>query len=369
MHLPTRPVWAEIDTKALGFNVAQFRRRLAGGAGLMAVVKADGYGHGALPAARTALAHGAGSLGVAFPEEGAELRRAGVAAPIVVLGGLVPEQLELCAAKELAVSVFQWDAAVALSGRARRLNKTVRVHVKVDTGMGRLGLHPNEAAAFVRRAGGLPHLDVQGVFTHFASADEQGEYYQWQLQRVRHVLRDLENEGLRVRVRHCANTAATLFDESSHLDLVRVGLGLYGLYPNEQRPLELQPAFSLRAKLAAVRLVPPGTAVSYGSTFVTWKQTHIGVVPIGYADGADRRLGGRGAVLIQGRRCPIVGKVCMDHIMVDLGDMDVSPGTEVVLIGSQDSGRITVDDWADWLGTINYEIPCMISKRVERVYV
>ncbi len=369
MDVPTRPVWAEIDTQAVAHNVRQFKELVGPSCQLMAVIKANGYGHGALTAARQALAHGATWLAVAFPEEGTLLRRAGIASPILVLGGLVPQQLEICVSKDLAVTVFQWETAAALSSHARRWNKTVRVHVKVDTGMGRLGIQPDEAVSFVRRVKGLSGLEVQGVFTHFASADEQDQYYHWQLQRFQKVLRDLEREGLSVPLRHCANTAATLFDPASHLNLVRVGLGLYGLYPNERRPLTLKPVLALKARLAAVRTVPPGTAVGYGSQFVTWKETNIGVLPLGYADGMSRHLGGTAKVLVEGTECAVVGRICMDHCMVDLGDVSVEVGEEVVLIGRQGSGVITVDDWAACIGTINYEIPCMLSERIARIDV
>lgn len=366
MDLPTRPVWAEVHTKAVAHNVRQFKNLVGSSCQLMAVVKANGYGHGALTAARQALAHGATWLAVAFPEEGAALRRAGIASPILVLGGLVQQQLELCVSKDLAVSLFQWDVAAALSVQARRWQKTVRVHVKVDTGMGRLGIHPDEVVSFVRRVKGLPGLEVQGIFTHFASADDQDQYYQWQLQRFQKVLRDLEREGINIPLRHCANTAAALFDRASHLNMVRIGLGLYGLYPNERRPIVLQPALTLKARLVAVRTVPPGTAVGYGSQFVTWKETNIGVLPLGYADGMNRHLGGTSKVLVNGSPCPVVGRICMDHCMVDLGELQADVGSEVVLIGRQGSHSITVDDWAACIGTINYEIPCMLSQRVER---
>lgn len=366
----SRPAWVEINREAIAHNVAEFRRLLPKSCQLMSVVKANGYGHGDVETARIALANGANWLAVALPEEGLKLRRAGIVSPILVLGALMGEQLEACVTKDLTPTVFQWEVASSLSNLARRLGKTVRVHVKVDTGMGRMGLFPEQAGEFIRRVSGLSNLEVQGVYTHFASADQPGgEYVYWQWSRFRKVLSQLKQDGIHVPLKHCANTAATMFLPECHLDMVRVGLGTYGLYPNSDRPIRLKEAFSLKAKVAAVKRVPPGSGISYGSTHVTWKETSIAVLPLGYADGVNRLLSNQGKVIISGKLFPIVGRVCMDSMMIDVGDSLVEPGDEGVLIGGDSGNCITVDDWANKIGTINYEVPCMISHRVPRIYV
>lgn len=366
----TRPVWAEINLGHIAFNVGQFRKKLKDNCQLMAVVKANGYGHGDLEVARTALASGASWLAVAFPEEGMRLRRAGIAAPILVLGALSTDQLEICVTRDLVVSLHQWEIAVALANLARRCHKTVRVHIKVDTGMGRLGLSPDEVSSFIKQVRGLPGIEVQGIYTHFASAEESDkDYVHWQWIRFWRLLQQLNSEGICPPLRHAANTAATLYLPETHLDMVRVGLGIYGMYPCNRRPMVLKPSFSLKAQVAAVKRVPPGTAISYNSTYVTWKETTIGVLPVGYADGISRLLSNKAQVLVGGNRVPIVGRVCMDHTMIEVGDYPLTVGEEVTMIGKQDSTSVTVDDWAAWMGTINYEITCMIGKRVPRIYL
>jgi len=372
MEKPLRPVWAEINLGHAAHNVAEFKRLIGPDCQLMAVIKANAYGHGDLELARTALANGASWLAVALPEEGARLRRAGIAAPILVLGAVSLPQLELCAAKDLAVTVFQWDIAQALSNIARRLQKTVKVHVKVDTGMTRLGIQPEETVDFAKRLLGLPGIEVQGIYTHFACADQLHDTYtQWQWQRFSWVLMELQKEQIQIPLRHCANTAATILMPETRLDLVRVGLGIYGLHPCAETSyslIDLKPVMSLHTQVMALKRVPKGTGVSYGRAFVTWKDTTIAVLPIGYADGLLRQVGEKGAALINGRRHHFAGRVTMDHCMVDVGDLEVEIGDVATLIGRQGTEAITVDDRAEWLDTINYEIPCLISERVTRIY-
>lgn len=365
----TRSVWAEVNIQDIAFNTQQIRR-LIGDSQLMAVVKANAYGHGALEVAHTVLANGASWLAVAIPEEGVRLRRAGIAAPILVLGAVSPEEVEVCVAKDLAVTLYEQQTAHILANAARKLQKTAKVHVKVDTGMSRLGIPDSAAVEFIRRVMRLPGIEVQGVFTHFADAENPNqEYLRWQWQRFERVLAALKREGIHIPCRHAANTAAALFFPQSHLDMVRVGLALYGMYPDDRRPISLKPALALKTRIAALKRVPAGTAVSYGCSYVTWKDTTLAILPIGYADGLSRKLSNKGHVLIGGKACPIVGKVTMDHTIVDVGDLPVSVGDEVVLIGSSGQAQITADHWAKWMDTINYEVTCLISSRVERVYV
>lgn len=366
----TRSVWAEVSLDSIAHNVRQFRRFIGPGCELMAVVKANGYGHGALETAYTMIANGTNWLAVALPEEAVRLRRGGITAPILVLGAVGADELDVCVAQDLVVTVFEPHIARLLSQAAVAQHKLARVHIKVDTGMGRLGLLPEDFGSLVELVQGLPGLEIQGVFTHFAQADEPSlEYTKWQWHRFQKVRADLKARGISIPFVHAANTAATLFFPESHLDLVRVGLGIYGMYPDSRRPLHLKPALSLKTKVAFVKRVPAGSAVSYESTYVTWKETSLAVLPIGYADGLSRGLSNQGKVIIHGTLCPIVGRITMDHTLVDVGDLPVVIGDEVILIGSDGVQEIHAHDWAAMLGTINYEITCMLSSRIERVYL
>lgn len=365
-----RQVWAEVSLDNIAFNVQQFRELIGPRCELMAVVKANAYGHGALETAYTMIAHGTNWLATALPEEAVRLRRGGITAPILVLGAVGADELDVCVAYDLAVTVFEPHIARLLSKAAVAQQKTAKVHIKVDTGMGRLGLLPEDFADLVALVQSLPGLEIQGVFTHFARAEETDlGYTRWQWERFSRVRDALAARGVAVPFYHAANTAATLFFPESRLDLVRVGLGIYGMYPDARRPIELRPALSLKTRVAFVKRVPAGSAVSYGGTFVTWKETSLAVLPIGYADGLLRGLGNKAHVIIRGHYCPIVGNITMDHTMVDVGDLPVQIGDEVILIGSDGDLAITADDWARYLGTINYEITCMLSSRVERVYI
>jgi len=336
----------------------------------MAVVKGNAYGHGALETAYTMIAQGANWLATALPEEAVRLRRGGITAPILVLGAVGADELDVCVAYDLAVTVFEPHIARLLSQAAVAQRKTAKVHIKVDTGMGRLGLLPSDFGDLVELVQSLPGLEIQGVFTHFARAeDEDLEYTRLQWARFAKVRQDLAARRIAVPFYHAANTAATLFFPESRLDLVRVGLGIYGMYPDARRPIDLKPALSLKTRVAFVKRVPAGSAVSYCGTYVTWKETSLAVLPIGYADGLSRGLGNKAHVIIKGHYCPIVGNVTMDHTMVDVGDLPVGIGDEVILLGSDGQLSVTADDWARHLGTINYEITCMLSNRVERVYI
>lgn len=368
MNGSERPVWATVNLENVGDNVSAIKQVIGGNCQLLAVVKANGYGHGDVAIARTALANGATWLGVALPEEGHKLRREGIAAPILVLGALSINQLESCVAKDLILTVYQWEIAQALSNIARRLKRSVKVHVKVDTGMSRIGISPESAVPFIKRLQGLPGIEVQGIFTHFAAADQVEETYsQWQWQRFSWVLLELKKANINIPIKHCANTAATLLLDHTHLDMVRVGLGIYGLYPCDHS-IELKPALSFSTEVVEAKRVSPGTAISYGCTYVTWKETTIVTLPVGYADGLARNLSSKGFVLINGKKYPFAGKITMDHCMVDVGNDQVEIGDRVTLIGAQKGQEISVDDWANWLETINYEIICGINQRVPRIY-
>jgi alanine racemase len=337
---------------------------------LLAVLKADAYGHGAVRAARTALNNGASYLGVASINEGAVLRRSGIAAPILVLGFTPAWQARELVLADLSATVFDLEVARALSRAAAELDRRVRVHVKVDSGMGRLGLLPDEVLPTVRALTRLPHLVVEGIFTHFSVADSDPEYTKWQLDRFRRVLAALAAAGVEVPLAHAANSAAILTMPESHLDMVRLGLAMYGLDPSPQVrcPPDFRPALAFKTQVAQVKTLPPGSFVSYGNTYQTAGEQTIAVIPVGYADGFRRAPEHWGEVLVRGQRAPIVGRVCMDQTMIDVSHVPgIRQGDEVVLIGRQGAEQISAEDVARRLGTINYEVVSQILARVPRV--
>lgn len=339
----------------------------------MAVVKADAYGHGAIPVARRALMAGATQLGVALVEEGIELRRANIEAPILVFGGLFESQIDDFFEHDLQMTLYDLPLAEKVSRRALALGQRACVHVKVDTGMGRVGMEVAEALEKISAMAALPGLEIVGVYTHFATADEQDKTFaRLQLRRFREVVTALESRGLRPPSLHAANSGAVLDLPESYFNLVRPGVMIYGYYPSREtsESIPLEPAMTLRNEIIFVKRVPAGTSISYGRIFTTTKPTTIATLPIGYADGISRRLSNNLEVLVRGRRCSSVGRVCMDQIMVDLGDMaDVKVGEEVVLLGKQGSEEISIYEWCERLETIPYEVTCGISKRVRRVHV
>ncbi|MFT4034563.1 MAG: alanine racemase [Patulibacter sp.] len=356
-------VWAEIDAAAISANT----RRLAAAAprsACCAVVKADGYGHGAVTAARAALAGGATWLAVVTADEAQQLRAAGIDARLLVLGPLTPAELDRVLAAD--ADLVAWtdellDAAIARGG--------ARVHVKLDTGMGRLGARDAETAtALARRCIDEPSLTLAGAMTHFATADELGDrYFAVQLERFAAwtaTMRDLAPGA----VIHAANSAAILRASAAHFDLIRPGVGLYGLDPFGAGPdgRELRPALSLRATLAAVQPIRAGQSTGYGRRWIAERDGWLGIVPIGYGDGWRRGLTNRADALIGGRRYPLVGTVSMDSVAVDLGSEQLAPGLPVTLIGSDGEQRIVVEELARALGTINYEITCGLGPRIPR---
>ncbi|MCR4439812.1 MAG: alanine racemase [bacterium] len=364
-----RPTCAVIDLGAIAYNLGQIRAKVAP-ARIMAVVKANAYGHGALEVATTALASGASYLGVALVEEGMELRAGGVKAPILVFGGTVPEQAPLFVENDLTATVYTLQAAEALAGVARRLGKTATVHVKIDTGMGRVGVAWDEALSFLRWLTAQPGLRVEGVYTHLATSDEKDKAFaELQLARFRQVVDGVEAMGLRL-IKHAANSGAILDMPESYFDMVRPGVMMYGYYPSPHtsQSVPLRPAMTFKTRVLLVKKVARGTSISYGRQFIAPRPTTIATLPVGYADGYNRLLSNRGEVLIRGRRYPVVGRVCMDQIMVDLGpESDVQPGEEVVLFGRQGDEEVSVYWICEKLGTIPYEVTCWVSARVPRV--
>jgi alanine racemase len=368
-----RPTWAEVDLSAIRHNLAVVRERIGSQRLIMAVVKGDAYGHGALPVAREVMRAGADWLGVALVEEAIELREGGIEAPILVLGPVFPSQAQAVVERDISVCLFTEEMAWALNEAASKMATKAKVHVKVDTGMNRLGIPSHKSLEFLSLLRRYPWVEVQGIYSHLATADTRGsEFSSLQMERFFQVERTLREHGMETGLRHLANSAATFGLEAARLDMVRVGIALYGCTPGgwgEMKP-PLIPALSWKTKVAYVRDVEAGDSISYGCTFVASKKSRIAVIPVGYGDGLPHGLSNKGEVLVRGRRAPIVGRVCMDMTMVDVTHIEgVGPEDEVVIIGAQGSERITAEEVAERLGTISYEVLCGIGKRVPRVHV
>jgi alanine racemase len=367
---------AQIDLDAVAHNVGVLAE-LAGGALVCAVVKADGYGHGAVPVARAALAAGASWLGVAQVQEARSLRAAGMEAPVLVLSECqaTPETLDLALAMDLHLVAYRPEFLDALAARARALGtRPATVHLKVDTGMRRVGCEPHQAVELARRIVDDPHLELAGTMTHLAVADEPGNPGTGvQIGRFEEVLADLVAAGIDPGIRHASNSAATLLHPRAHLDLVRPGIAVYGIPPSPvlSGVAPLRPAMRWTSTVRFVKPVVRGEGVSYGHRHVFEEPTVVATVPVGYADGYRRRLGlVGGVVLVRGRRCPIVGVVTMDQFVVDVGpDSDIEVGEEVVLLGTQGDDELSATDLALLVDTIGYEITCAVSPRVVRHHV
>ncbi|HEV3474264.1 MAG TPA: alanine racemase [Actinomycetota bacterium] len=362
-----RPTVAEVDLEAIRRNVRTLKPDAVE---LMAVVKANAYGHGDVAVATAALDAGASWLGVALIEEGIRLREAGITAPILLLTEFPPGGEKDALAADLTPTVYTAAGLTALSEAASALGRPARVHVKVDTGMHRVGLPPGRAAAFCTDVLDLG-MELDGVWTHFARSEELDEpTTARQLAAFRSVLGELQAAGINPRYRHAANTGAAVAIPESHLDLVRVGIGLFGLAPAAPVAdrVKLAPAMSLRSRVGFVQRLDAGEAVSYGHRYRLDRPSTIATVPVGYADGYPRALSDAGRVLIRGRRYPIAGTITMDQLMVDCGEDRVEPGDEVVLFGRQGDEEISATEVADRTGTIAYEIVCGISERVPREY-
>lgn len=369
-----RPVWAEIDLKKVRHNFNEVRRLIGSSVEMMAIIKAEAYGHGVIPIARLALESGATQFGVALPEEGIMLRQAGFSEPILVLGAMQPEQAAAYVEADLTAAVGTLEAVEALNAAGEKLGKVALAHLAIDTGMGRIGVLPQEALSFVQKVQEKTCFKLTGMFSHFATADINDKTYaKEQLERFKSVVEELEKHSLLPQWVHIANSAAIIDFSEAYFNLVRPGIILYGLTPNTALDIEgkidLQPALSLKTKISFVKKVAAGTGISYGQCYRTAGSEHtIATIPIGYADGWSRILSGKTEALINGKRYPIVGNICMDQCMIDLGEDTAERGTEVTLIGTDGTETITADDIAAKLGTINYEVTCMLSYRVPRVY-
>jgi len=380
-------VWAEIDLQAIAHNARELKKITSPTARMMAVVKANAYGHGCTAVSQAALENGATVLGVARINEAVALRKAGFAVPILIFGYTPPGHAKTLVRYDLTQTVSSLAGAEALSNDPARKGGKIRIHLKVDTGMGRLGILPDSrrcpadgleavrsAVDEVRSIARLPGLELEGIYTHFATADSADKSFaRKQFEIFLAFLDDLGRSGIRPPVRHAANSAAIIDMPETHLDMVRAGVSLYGLYPSDAvdtRRAVLKPAMALKTRVAHLKQVAAGFKISYGVTYETHRPTTIATVPVGYADGLNRLLSSRGSMLVCGQKAPIVGRICMDQTMLDVGHIHgVALDSEVVVFGRQEDASIPVDEIAGMIGTINYEVVSTITDRVARVYL
>ena len=375
----SRPVWVEINLNNIKHNYKLLRKSVPDEVLICPVVKADAYGHGIIPVSRVLQKLGTDRLAVALPGEGKELREAGFKLPIHVLGEVLPSQVSVLIDQDLIPTVCKMNTAEKLQRLAAKHKIKKKVHVKVDTGMGRIGLYPDQAPAFIKKIRSFNNLQLEGLITHFASADEEDKTYTYeQWSSFQELIDLLEDEGIQIPLHHVGNSAVILdLPEKMYLDMLRPGIMLYGLYPSSAAKendrfltgSSLRPVLSWKARIIYLKEVPPGTPISYGTTYITEKKTKVATIPLGYADGFSRLLSNRGQVLVKGQEAPVIGRVCMDQFMVDVtGIKGVQTGDEVTLIGSQGEKKITADDMAAVTETINYEVVCNISDRIPRVH-
>lgn len=367
-----RPTVAEIDLGAIVENLKTLRTALKPGTEVIGIVKADAYGHGIVEVSRTLASAGVGRLAVAIVEEAMALSDAGVPGRILILGAPLLEQVEEIAANDFEAMVSDLQFARLLDAVARRHGRKVCIHLKFDTGMGRLGFHPEEAVEITRQIAGYSSLRIIGAMTHFPTADvPQGrEFTREQIAIMRRIRAELEAAGFHIPLWHAANSCASLTLPESHFDAIRPGLALYGGVRRDMTPLKFRQVMSLKTRIVQIRDIPEGHSVSYGRTFMAERPTRIAVLPIGYADGLSRGHSNKGQVIIRGRRAPIAGRICMDMTLVDVTDIrTAAPGDEVVLYGRQGDEEISLRDAADSLGTIPYEVMTSIGSRVPRIYL
>jgi len=369
-----RSVWAEISLDNLAHNMREIRRLTDKNAMVTAVIKADGYGHGAKYIVETLLENGADRFAVAVLDEALDLRSFGVKEPILIMGYTQPEKAKEIVENDIEQAVYTYEVAKAISDESVRQNKKAKIHIKIDTGMGRIGLRPEEKVVdFAKEISKLPNIIIEGIFTHFAIADDADKDYTYkQFERFNWTINKLKEIGIKINIKHCANSATIIDLPDMHLDMVRAGIILYGLAPSFDVMLDridLKQVMSLKARISHVKEIEADESVSYGRKYIAAKKSKIASLPLGYADGYTRMLSGKAEALVKGLRVPIAGRICMDQCMIDVtGIDDVNVGDEVVLFGEQMGAFISIDELAEKLGTINYEIVCMISKRVPRVY-
>jgi alanine racemase len=371
-----RPTWIEVSLDALESNWNELRKFLPDDMHMMAVVKADAYGHGAVQVAEQVIEQGADYIGVAFLDEALDLRKDGITAPILVLGYTAPESIQVAIEHDITLTAFSHDLLSALQNQAlAEDDKQLKVHVKIDSGMGRVGLHQKEdAIAYIEEMMKLPNVLLEGVFTHYATADEADKtYITKQYHKFEEIISHFKKQGIEFPYIHAGNSATAIDTPELSYNMVRIGIAMYGMYPSGEVKMDevhLKPVLSIKSKIVMLKTLPPNSGISYGIRYHTKGDERIATLPIGYADGYSRLLNGKGEALVHGKRVPIVGTICMDQCMIQVDNVkDAQVGDEVVLLGTQGTDSITAEEIADKLGTINYEIVCMLSHRVPRVYV
>lgn len=369
-----RPVWAEIDLDKLAHNMREIRR-LSKSKDIIAVVKADAYGHGAVDVAPVLLENGANMLAVAIQSEAVELRRSGIECPIMILGFTPPDLIDNLLKYDIEQTVCSYKFASELSEMAVKENKIAKIHIALDTGMGRIGYIPNdESANEVYNISKLPNINIVGMFCHFSTADEKDKTYTYeQIRKYDDFYEKLKAKKVYIKMRHIANSAAIIDMPETHYEAVRPGIIIYGYYPSDEvnkEKIDLQPVMTLKTNIVHIKTLPPGEYVSYGRKYQTHRESIIATLPIGYADGYTRYLFEKGKVILKGEFAPVIGKICMDQCMIDVTEIDgVKVGDEVILIGEDGDKKFTADTIANLIGTISYEVVCMIGKRVPRVYI
>ena len=365
--------WAEVNLNHIRDNYNLIRDKVGKDVKILAVVKAEAYGHGMVAVSKLLAENNVDYLGVARVKEAVQLRKAGISCPILLFGSLPPAQIDTVISYQITPTVYTLELANAINRGARRRNITHKVHLKIDTGMGRVGIWHEQALELAKAIFKLPNIELEGIYTHFPSADEQEKgFTRQQIDDFKQLINRLEKEGIVIPCKHAANSAAILDIEDAHFNLVRPGLMLYGIYPSRHvlRDLALKPAFSLKTRVVYLKNVSPGRSVSYGRDYVAAVPTAIATLSLGYVDGYSHLLSNKSSVLIKGRRAPIAGRICMDQMMVDVGKIkDVKVGDEVVLIGCQGNQEIKIEEIADACGTISYQVLCWINQEVPRLYL
>jgi len=366
--------WAEIDLRAIRSNLAGIKNLITPTTRLMAIVKANAYGHGMIEVARVCLEEGATYLGVATPDEAISLRNHGITADILVMGYVPESSAEVMVENGVDAAVFNLDTALALSAVAQGSGREAHIHLKIDTGMGRIGFKPNpEDLEIIKKISILPGIKVQGIFSHLATSDHADKTYAYeQVNIFKDFVEQVEKAGIRIPLKHLANSAAIMEMPDAQFDMVRAGITIYGLYPSDeidQGALPLIPAMTLKSRISFIKQIETGQSISYGRTFISQNPIKVATVSIGYADGYNRLLSNRAWATIKGKKAPLIGRVCMDQCMFDVSEIDdVKVGDEIILFGKLEDG-ITADDLAGLIGTINYEIVCSPHSRIERIYV
>lgn len=366
--------WTEVNLDAIAQNVKNIKKLIGEKKELMAVVKGNAYGHDILEVSPVVLENGATRLAVARLEEGIILRKAGITVPILVLGLTLRQQAEFLVSYDITPAVCEFEMIEKLSESAVQMNKMTKIHLKVDTGMGRIGIFPDDVLRFIKRIKALKNVEIEGIFTHFSVANEKDKFYtEEQFRKFIEILTVLEKEGIKIPIKHVGNSATLLDLPHMWLDMVRPGLAIYGLYPSKEvkKTINLIPAQQFKTKIVFIKELPLGESISYGRTYITKRRMRVASLPVGYADGYNRLLSNQGEVLVRGQRVPIIGRVCMDQCMIDVTNLtQVEIGDEVVLWGRQGEEMITVEEIAQKIRTINYEIVHMPDKkRVAKLFI